>query len=127
MWQHLFIEGRRAVTGDGDRPRYGLAFKKIFANGSKGIEQRAGLQADAAVHNPRPLIQRIAGADDARLLGELFVRMVMHRADGAGGKIHLHGHHFAVVGQNAAGYAIAEVFKGGVFMKNKHLAILLLK
>ncbi len=98
MWQHLFIEGRRAVTGDGERPRYGLAFKKIFANGSKGIEQRAGLQADAAVHNPRPLIQRIAGADDARLLadgelelagkhtGELFVRMVMHRADGAGGK-----------------------------------------
>ncbi len=139
MWPHLFIEGRRAVTGDGERPRYGLAFKKIFANGSKGIEQRAGLQADAAVHNPRPLIQRIAGADDARLLadgelelggkhiGALFVRMVMHRADGAGGKIHLHGHHFAVVGQNAAGYAIAEVFKGGVFMKNKHRAILLLK
>ncbi|MCX4169616.1 cupin domain-containing protein, partial [Enterococcus casseliflavus] len=62
MWQHLFIEGRRAVTGDGERPRYGLAFKKIFANGSKGIEQRAGLQADATVHNPRPLIQRIAGA-----------------------------------------------------------------
>ncbi len=60
MWPHLFIEGRRAVTGDGERPRYGLAFKKIFANGSKGIEQRAGLQADAAVHNPRPLIQRIA-------------------------------------------------------------------
>jgi hypothetical protein len=35
--------------------------------------------------------------------------MVMHRADGAGGKIHLYGHHFAVVRQNAAGYAIAEV------------------
>ena len=70
MWPHLFIEGRRAVTGDGERPRYGLAFKKIFANGSKGIEQRAGLQADAAVHNPRPLIQRIAGADDARLLAD---------------------------------------------------------
>ncbi|MDU2544458.1 MAG: hypothetical protein E7D33_29105 [Klebsiella sp.] len=53
--------------------------------------------------------------------------MVMHRADGAGGKIHLHGHHFSVVGQNAAGYAIAEVFKGGVFMENKHRAVLLLK
>ena len=94
MWPHLFIEGRRAVTGDGERPRYGLAFKKIFANGSKGIEQRAGLQADAAVHNPRPLIQRIAGADDARLLadgelelagkhiGELFVRMVTYVLSG---------------------------------------------
>jgi hypothetical protein len=30
------------------------------------------------------------------------------------------------VRQNAAGYAIAEVFKGGVFMENKHRAVLLL-
>ncbi len=91
------------------------------------------------MHDPRLLVQRIASADDARLLadgefelagehvGELFVRVVMHWADGAGGKIYLHGHHFAVMGQNAAGYAIAKVFKGGVFMENKHLPILLLK
>jgi hypothetical protein len=59
-------------------------------------------------------------------------------AAGAVGPMHNHPHEqltyvlsgefefFAVVRQNAAGYAIAEVFKGGVFMENKHRAILLL-
>ena len=60
--------------------------QKILTNGGKGIKKRARLKADAAVHNFRLLIERIAGADyvlfitDGELklagehIGELLVR-----------------------------------------------------
>lgn len=51
----------------------------------------------------------------------------MYWVDGVGGKIYFYGYYFVVVGQNVVGYVIVEVFKGGVFMKNKYWVILLLK
>ncbi|STW72414.1 Uncharacterised protein [Klebsiella michiganensis] len=53
-----------------------LLLQKILTNGSKGIKKRARLQADAAVHNFRLLIERIAGADHVLFItdGELKTR-----------------------------------------------------
>ncbi len=88
------------------------------------------------MHNVRLFIQRIARANHVLFvtdgefefarqhIGQLFVRVVVHRADSALFEVHLNGHHFAIVRENAAGYAIAQIFKGGFFMKNKHQAIL---
>jgi hypothetical protein len=48
----------------------------------------------------------------------------MHWTDGSGVEIDLYGHHVATVRKNTTGHAIAQIFKGGLVMKNKHPAVL---
>ena len=81
-------------------------FKKILTHWRKGIQQRTGLQANAAVHDVRLLIQRVACGNDVLFItdgefeftgqhvGQLLVRVVVqrpsfcHRARECGGLRH---------------------------------------
>ena len=57
-------------------------------------------------------------------VSQLLMRMIVHRTNRALLEVHLNRHHFTVVSKNASGNAIAQIFKGGLFMKNKQPAVL---
>lgn len=113
-----------------------LVFEKILAHRSKGIEQRTGLQTNTSVHDFRFFIERIPRTHDVffvadgefkfpgKHIGQLLMRMVMQRAYGSLFKVHLYRHHFAIMGEDTTGDAVTQIFKGGLFMKNKHQAVL---
>jgi hypothetical protein len=81
---------------------------------------------------PRFLVHRVAGTDDFRLVtdrefelarkhvGELLVRMRVHRSDGSSLEIHFDLHQPAVVGENSPGYAAAQVLEVPVLCVNEH-------
>ena len=52
------------------------------------------------------------------------MRVVVHWANRALFEVDFNRHHLAIVRENAAGYAIAQIFKRGFFMENKHPAVL---
>ncbi len=84
------------------------------------------------MHNVGLFIQGIARPNDMFLfadgkfkltgqhVSQLFVRMIVHRADCALLEVHLNRHHVTAVSKNAPGNAIAQIVKRGLFMKNKH-------
>src|SRR5690606_22432174 len=102
----------------------------------KGVEQRTGLQTHAAVHYVRFLVKCIPFADGMFLItdgkfkltgehiGQLFMRMVMKRADSAHFEIDFYCHHFTVMSKNATGDAVAQIVKLSLFMENKHRIVL---
>lgn len=89
------------------------------------------------MHNIGLFIQGVACSNDMffvtdgkfKLTGQhvsqLLVRVIVHRADCTLLKVYLNRHHVTVVSKNAPGNAIAQIFKRGLFMKNKNPASLL--
>ena len=97
------------------------SLEEILAGGGEDVKQSSGLEAGHAV--------RFAGGGDVGIadgelacfvsdggekasckdVGDLRVRMAVHRADGALFEAYLHGHYFFIVGEDLARKTAAEV------------------
>ena len=131
LWEQK-IFGQRAAPFGQAGSMMGL-FHKILAHGVENVQQDAILHAGAAMRYFVGFQKRIALADDPGLIadgelkralghiGNLGMRMVMQRADGAFFEMQLTDHQIVAVSQHFADHAAAQVGKFDFLAKNEGL------